>query len=137
MCSELRVLVVDDDLIDAERARRLLASDDAVGEVIVASNGWEALQYLRLAATAGALPDMVVADEVMPRMGGWELLEAIRNDPALAALPVYMLTTWSVEGAVSKSYQLGALGHITKSCDEQELAAAVASMLLDHCQPAA
>jgi PAS domain S-box-containing protein len=70
-----------------------------------AASGMEALQMLRRARASGNFYDVAVLDMQMPEMDGLMLARAIKSDPALAPLPLVLLTS---------------LGH----CSDDELAAA-------------
>jgi len=52
------------------------------------SNGREALDYLR----QGDRPDIILLDLMMPVMDGWEFRRKQQSDPALAAVPVVVLS---------------------------------------------
>jgi two-component system sensor histidine kinase EvgS len=54
----------------------------------VASNGYDALKYLR----AGGEAKVIVLDLRMPVMDGWACLKAQRADPDLALIPVVVLS---------------------------------------------
>jgi len=86
----LRVLLVDDDVVDAMNVKR--AFDKArLSELLhVAQDGIEALEALRAAAGSRWL---VLLDLNLPRMTGLELLRELRADPALRETPVVVLTT--------------------------------------------
>ncbi|MCW3480122.1 hybrid sensor histidine kinase/response regulator [Neisseriaceae bacterium JH1-16] len=80
-----RVLVVDDSLTVRELERKLLLGRGY--EVMVAVDGMDGWNALR------AEPfDLVVTDVDMPRMDGIELVERIRQNPALAGLPVMIVS---------------------------------------------
>ena len=87
-----KVLIVDDDfaLRDA-----LCAALEAEGfAVAAASNGREALDYLR----SGARPSLVLLDLMMPIMNGWEFRTEQRQDPELADIPVVVLSAFARSG---------------------------------------
>ena len=71
-----RILLVDDDNDILEVYQRALERNGF--EVVVAKDGNEGLQKLKMSAF-----DLVVLDLVMPKMNGAEFLKIIRNDPAL------------------------------------------------------
>ena len=80
------VLVVEDDEdIRADLTAILSLKGFAVTE---ASNGKEALARLRV----GERPCLVVLDLMMPVMNGWELRGVMRADPALAGIPVVVVS---------------------------------------------
>lgn len=88
------VLVVeDDDDIRHDLATILRFKGYNVAE---AANGDVALRTLR----EGARPDVLLLDLMMPVMNGWELRRAMLEDPALAAIPVLVVTG---RGALSEA----------------------------------
>ncbi|MCO5166523.1 MAG: response regulator [Planctomycetes bacterium] len=80
------VLVVDDD----EEMRTTLVEVLALEgiDAVTARHGAEAFERLR----AGLTPDAILLDLMMPVMSGWEFREQQRRDPALAAIPVMVLS---------------------------------------------
>lgn len=89
-----QVLVVDDD--DNLRFMLQLVLEDAGYAVQQAPDGVHALALLRSAAT---LPCAILLDLNMPTMTGWEFRAEQRQDPALAAIPVVVVSAdRSLEG---------------------------------------
>jgi CheY-like chemotaxis protein len=83
---EATVLVVEDERPIAELLSRLVAECGAHAEI--AYDGATALRMLLLTP-----PDLVLLDLIMPVMSGEEVLEAMADDPALADVPVIVITT--------------------------------------------
>lgn len=81
------VLVVDDDKRICEIIRGALA--DSGYSPVVAGNGREALAYLRGAAPR---PGLILLDLMMPEMSGWEFRKVQQEDPAIADIPVAIIT---------------------------------------------
>ncbi len=80
-----------------------------------ASDGEQAIQLLR----AGARPGLILLDLMMPRMSGSEFRTAQLVDPALASLPVVLL---SADGRMEeKAIALRVEGAIRKPIDLDEL----------------
>jgi CheY-like chemotaxis protein len=80
------VLVVEDDEdIRADLTAILRVKGFEVGE---AANGKEALAQLE----EGHHPCLIVLDLMMPVMNGWELRTAMLANPALAAIPVVVVS---------------------------------------------
>jgi two-component system chemotaxis sensor kinase CheA len=117
------VLVVDDALTVRELQRGIL--ERAGYEVRVATHGAQAL-----AALEERPADIVLTDVEMPVMDGFALTEAIRARPALANIPVLILTSLSTEADKQRGLDAGADGYIVKSgFDETSLLAAVTRLL--------
>lgn len=80
------LLLVDDDADIRETYG--LALQDAGYEVVAAATGAEALDKLR----SGVRPDLIVLDQMMPLVNGREFRALQLSDPALASVPVLLLT---------------------------------------------
>lgn len=83
------VLLVEDDEGIRESVAECLSLEGY--EVVLASDGAEALAWLR----RGGRPGVVLLDMVMPVMSGTEVMERMRTDMALAAVPVVLMTAAS------------------------------------------
>ena len=81
-----KILIVDDDADIREVLTEVLR--DTGHEVVTAANGQEALDVLR----SGSSPCLVLLDLMMPVMDGYLFLEAQKNDPALAGIPIAVIT---------------------------------------------
>ena len=120
------VLVVDDALTVRELQRSILAR--AGYDVRVASDGQEALARL-----AERRPDLVVTDVDMPVLDGLGLTRAIRSTPALASLPVLMVTSRAADADRREGLEAGADAYLVKQdFDETRLLDAVRQLLGDH-----
>jgi len=112
------VLVVDDDknvcdIISAELGGQGYPT-------VVAGNGQEALEYLRSAALR---PSLILLDLMMPVMTGWEFRRVQQEDPALAAIPVAIIT--GLSDVSEKAKALGAVDVLTKPSRVEPLTALV------------
>ncbi len=79
-------MIVEDDFEIREILRELL--EEAGYLVMWAANGMEALARLRI----GRAPRVILLDLMMPVMDGLEFRTAQRRDPALAAIPVVVIS---------------------------------------------
>ena len=110
---DFEVMVVEDDLAIGEILRELL--ENAGYRVSWASNGEEALTRLRL----GGAPRLILLDLMMPVMDGLAFRAAQRRDPALAPIPVVVISAdhamdakvgeMGVDDYLAKPFELGAL----------------------------
>ena len=80
------VLIVEDDQDLREMMAQLLTLEGF--EAATVSNGREALEYLHRAST----PNVILLDLMMPVMDGWEFRRQQQADPALAPVPVIVLS---------------------------------------------
>jgi CheY-like chemotaxis protein len=84
-CSR-EVLVVDDDFEIRDVLSQLLEEEGY--RVQSAANGQEAIGRLR----AGATPCVILLDLMMPVMNGWQFRSEQAADPALAQIPVVVIS---------------------------------------------
>jgi CheY-like chemotaxis protein len=108
------LLLADDSVVIQKLVGLSFANQDV--ELITADNGDDAIQ---LAITHR--PDAVVADVIMPGKSGYEVCEAIVQDPALAHIPVLLLTGTFEAFDEERAKSVGAAGHITKPFEAQAL----------------
>ena len=111
--SLLRVLLIDDNTLDAKaiiRAANLLNTSSEISHVL---DGATALEVLR-ENPAIKRPDLVLLDLDLAGLDGRDVLSAMKSDPILRRMPVVILTTSDDDADVTSSYDLGANAFITK-----------------------
>ncbi len=114
-----RVLVVDDNATNRRLVERLLA--DWQCQALSAGDGAAALATLRAELAGGRRVDAAVIDMQMPEMDGESLGRAIKADPALAALPLVMLTSVAVRGEAERAAAAGFSAYLTKPVEAEHL----------------
>ncbi len=101
----INVLLIDDSAVmRAMILRSLQMSGVPLGTVYQATNGQEGLGVLR-----EHWIDLIMLDMSMPVMRGDEMLEQVRADPALAALPVLVISSERATERVERMEELGAV----------------------------
>jgi DNA-binding response OmpR family regulator len=116
------ILIADDEPNIVISLEYLLQRDGY--RVLVARDGQEALD-----AIAAGPPDLVLLDVMLPRVSGFEVCQTVRENPALAGMPIVMLTAKGREIEVSKGMALGANAYVTKPFSTQELLAQIHALL--------
>jgi|SRR5882724_11282448 len=100
----LNILVVDDSsVMRSVIIKTLRLTGLPLGEVFQAGNGREGLALLDQHWI-----DLAMVDINMPMMNGEEMIEEVRKNPAIAALPVLVVSTESSETRIAKLQALGA-----------------------------
>jgi two-component system, response regulator len=128
--NERTILLVEDNSSDEELTLRALRKSNILNEVVVARDGSEALDYLfGRGAYAGRdvndIPQVVLLDLNLPKMGGVETLRAIRADERTRLLPVVILTSSKEKKDLAEGYASGANSYIVKPVDFVQFADAV------------
>jgi len=110
------VLLVDDSPEDVRLTQEVLKESRVRFNVMVATNGEEALAVLRREGRYAdtAWINLVLLDLNMPRMDGREVLAIMKQDANLKRIPVVILTTSDSEADVVQSYDLHVNAYVTK-----------------------
>jgi PAS domain S-box-containing protein len=108
-------LLVDDDASARELMLRYLQKEGI--EAVTAGDGRDALRLAR-----ELRPNFITLDVMMPGMDGWAVLSALKADPALASIPVIMV---SIVDDYRMGYALGATEYLTKPVDRRQMLALV------------
>ncbi len=117
---QIRIVIVDDhDMVRRGLATYLKVQED-MRLVAEASNGVEALEICNQ-----FLPDVVLMDIVMPKMGGAEATRVIRNK--FSQIQVIGLTSFQDRDLVQEMLRAGAIGYLLKNVSGEELAEAIRS----------
>ena len=115
----IEILLVEDNPGDVRLTVEALREGRVPNNLHVASDGVEALEFLRRAGqfANAPRPDMILLDLNLPRKDGREVLAEIKEDPDLRRIPIVVLTTSQAERDVLQSYNLHANCYITKPVD--------------------
>lgn len=110
---ESKILVVEDDPLNMELVSDLLAVHGYT--VLQAATGQAAL-----ALAAQEQPNLILMDIGLPGMDGLTACRALKADPATAAIPVVVLTSYAMRGDEEKILAAGCNGYITKPIDTRQ-----------------
>jgi CheY-like chemotaxis protein len=113
------ILLVEDDPGDVMLVREALAERKAAGVLAVVDDGVKAIEFLRRQGryADAERPGVVLLDLNLPGKSGAEVLAEIKSDPALATIPVVVLTTSEAEEDVLRCYRQHANAYVTKPVD--------------------
>ena len=124
-----RILMVEDDARDVELSLTALEQYNLANEVIVVSDGEEALDYLyqrgKFMARPSGNPAVLLLDLKLPKVDGLEVLQQIKTDDRLKMIPVVVLTSSREQRDMVASYQLGVNAYVVKPVDFHEFVNAV------------
>jgi CheY-like chemotaxis protein len=118
----IEILLVEDNPGDVRLTRESLYDARIHNNMIVASDGLQAMACLRREGeyVDANRPDLILLDLNLPRMNGFEVLNEIKEDPDLKRIPVVVLTTSQAEQDIIQSYNLYANAYVTKPVDLEQ-----------------
>lgn len=124
-------------LNDQENPRALVVEDDSTIQLIIKrsiekkfsvisfTNGIDALSYLQ----EGNLPDIIISDLNVPRMGGLELIEQLQMSGFFSSIPVIVLSGEESTETRIKCLEAGADDYVVKPFNPRELEARMKAIL--------
>ena len=112
----LEVFLVEDSPGDVRLTRDALIGANPRVTVSVATDGAEAMAFLRHEGefADSPEPDLILLDLNLPKMDGRQVLAEIKEDERLRSIPTIVLTTSAAEADIVKSYQLQANAYLSK-----------------------
>lgn len=118
-----QILMIEDDASIRDMTKMNL-NMNGFQQVYCASDGEEGL-----AMAAQLVPDLILLDVMLPGIDGLTVCRNLKNNPALADIPVIMLTAKGEENDVVLGLEIGADDYITKPYSSKVLAARIAVQL--------
>ncbi len=127
------ILLVEDNENDEILTLRALKKNHIMNPVVVARDGVEALDYLfgtgsHEGRDLTVMPQLVLLDLNLPRLGGVDVLKRIREAPATRLLPTVVLTSSKEEEDVLNSYSNGANAYVRKPVGFEQFSEAVKTL---------
>jgi two-component system, OmpR family, alkaline phosphatase synthesis response regulator PhoP len=111
------ILIADDEAhIRILMEQTLEELEDAGVELLIASNGAEALEVIQTQK-----PNLVFLDVMMPKMNGFEVCQAVKQDANIQDVYIIMLTAKGQEFDQQKGKEVGADLYMTKPFDPDEI----------------
>src|SRR6056297_1805095 len=120
-----KILIVDDEQINLDFFEVMLTK---LGfEVAKASDGEEALD-----AVTEHVPDLIVLDNIMPKLSGWEVTRILKRDERYeqyAGIPIIMFSAMDDVKDKIEGFELGVEDYITKPFNFSEVLARIRAVL--------
>lgn len=126
MSLQARILLVEDNIHDAELAIRALTKNNLANSLLHVEDGQEALDYLF--NDENEMPSLILLDLKMPRIDGLQVLRALKEHALKKVIPVVVLTSSKEERDIVESYKLGVNAYIVKPVDFDQFVKAVAQL---------
>lgn len=119
------VLLVEDNVLDADLIRHAIQKAEANVNLDIARDGEEALNLIKRWEAGSPTPVVILLDLKLPKLGGLEILSILKTHPKYKVLPVVVLTSSNLSEDIHTAYELGANSYILKSIDYDQFANAV------------
>lgn len=121
----INILLAEDNEDDIEITTIAFEEARIHNNLFVVRNGQEAMDYLNCQGEYAdrekyPIPDLILLDINMPKIGGFELLERLKKDEKFKLIPTVMLTSSKSEEDIVKSYSSGAAAYIPKPVNHEE-----------------
>ena len=115
----ISILLAEDDPDDRYLIGEALEENLVTNELYIVEDGEELLDYLYQRGKYNdkekwPRPGLILLDLNMPRKDGREVLGEIKADPELRRIPIVVLTTSHAEEDITRTYDLGISGYVTK-----------------------
>jgi DNA-binding response OmpR family regulator len=122
MNTRKKILIVDDEQLNLEFFEVMLSKLGFVVEK--ANDGVEALERVKR-----FFPDLILLDNIMPRMSGWEVIKILKEDVKFRDIPIVMFSALDDVKDKLEGYELGVEDYITKPFNFSEVLARIRVVL--------
>jgi len=123
--NKIRLLIVDDHQVVRKGVSTLLEAEEDIEIVGEASDGFEAIEMIKLLN-----PSIVLLDISMPKMSGIETAELIQKHHKSVKCLIFSMH--NNEDYIIKSVESGAFGYILKDTSKAEMLSALRSVASGH-----
>jgi len=124
--STLKILLIEDDMIEVMKLNRAKSSLQLNHKIIEANNGEDALQLLE---QKDNLPDIILLDLNMPKINGIEFLKILKADDRLKYIPTIILTTSNNQRDLLACYKIGIAGYVLKPLKYEDYVSKIEKLL--------
>lgn len=130
---EMEILLVEDNMDDAELAILALRKRNIANSIVHLENGAEALDFLfgkgRYAErNLSNKPKVILLDLKMPKVDGLEVLKEIKANEQTKSIPVVILTSSRQNPDIERAYLLGANSYMVKPVEFDNFTKVVAEI---------
>jgi len=124
-----RILLVEDDPNDVELTLTALKEFNLANDVVVVSDGAEALDFLfkrgAFSERTNGNPVVILLDLKLPKISGLEVLKQVRESENLKMIPVVILTSSREEKDLNDGYSLGTNAYVVKPVEFRQFLEAI------------
>ncbi|TMP97940.1 MAG: response regulator [Verrucomicrobia bacterium] len=130
---ELEILLVEDNVHDAELTLRALKRRNLANKFVHLKDGAEALDFIfgtgqYAHRDISQHPKVILLDLKLPKVDGLEVLRAVKSDLRTKSIPVVIMTSSNEQRDVIESYKLGVNSYVVKPVDFDSFSKAVSEL---------
>ncbi len=124
MNQKKKILLVEDNEFNRKIVRDLLSRQPY--DLLEAQDGEAGVEAARR-----ELPDLIIMDVQLPKISGLDATRRIRAEPAIAKIPIIVVTSFALSGDDKKAMDAGASAYLAKPYSPRQLLDAIRKMLGD------
>jgi two-component system response regulator len=130
---EIEILLVEDNMSDAELTIRALKKNNLANKLVHLKDGAEALDFIFAHGQFSERkvengPKVILLDLKMPKVNGIEVLKKIKADERTKKIPVVVLTSSKEDPDIQECYRLGVNSYVVKPVDFEAFIKAVSEL---------
>ena len=119
MNHEIEILLIEDNMNDAELTIRALKKNNLANKLVHLKDGTEAIDFIFAEGNYSGrkvenVPKVILLDLKMPKVNGIEVLKKIKSDERTKKIPVVILTSSNEDPDIQECYRLGVNSYVVK-----------------------
>ncbi len=130
---EVEILIVEDNMSDAEMTIRALKKNNLTNKLLHLKDGAEALDFLFARRNYSGrkvenIPKVILLDLKMPKVNGLQVLQELKSEERTKKIPVVILTSSKEDPDIQECYRLGVNSYIVKPVQFEQFVKSVSEL---------
>lgn len=133
MNHEIEILLIEDNMNDAELTIRALKKNNLANKLVHLKDGAEAIDFMfaegnYFGRKVENVPKVILLDLKMPKVSGIEVLKKIKADERTKKIPVVILTSSNEDPDIQECYRLGVNSYVVKPVQFEQFVKSVSEL---------
>lgn len=130
---EVEILIIEDNMSDAEMTIRALKKNNLTNKLLHLKDGVEALDFLFARGNYSGrkvenVPKVILLDLKMPKVNGLQVLQKLKSDERTKKIPVVILTSSNEDPDIQECYRLGVNSYVVKPVQFEQFVKSVSEL---------
>ncbi|HEX9827405.1 MAG TPA: response regulator [Flavobacteriaceae bacterium] len=130
---EVEILIVEDNMSDAEMTIRALKKNNLTNKLLHLKDGVEALDFLFARGNYSGrkvenIPKVILLDLKMPKVDGLQVLQKLKSEERTKRIPVVILTSSNEDPDIQECYRLGVNSYVVKPVQFEQFVKSVSEL---------